>query len=676
MPEDAPAGQIAQPPLEDRRTIHVLSDTPKADPDDDALDFLPYAQALAFLIDRKETATPLIIAISAPWGAGKTTLAGLVQRELRTPGDWDEPHIICSFNAWNHDDAPHLGAAFAADVAQWANQCRPLWRRIIQPLPSVMLTPEQSWRRKLYVILFALTLTVVLIFGPAVGKVVTAAAQPTGGHWTAAEHAAHGFGLSVIIFLAALAFIYPRVLSGTQAVARFIRDPKAEASQGSMATVRNQLGRLIRQATRGERRFVIFVDDLERCRPPRAVEVCEVASQLLDQANTVTVLVADMDAIAMSAAIKYRELELPDSGTSGSEALRSAYMRYGRGYLQKIVQIQFDLPPATPEQLKRMLAGRPEATQSRSRQVTPGASKTGAMAARPTSKADAKRTQRRRAVSTTIAGVVTTIAAGIAVPSVTTFLSSLLTKKGTNGASGASSWVATIATLAGVLGAAIAALALYSSIRQANRRRRARESRDKIDSEIDSTIRRQPARATVGEALEGISSSVTKDNVVSVEKRYIRAAMDPLVVRRADDLVFEFLPKRPRAAKRLLNQVRLMISIAIARGLFLPTNDEDGQKALADRVGRWLVLRERWPDVALKVENDTSLMKTLEDSARQESVTVLQSCLESQKITAVEDLMDLKVLLRKEPRLDDVSALTLLSGTSPSTIDPQVISNS
>jgi hypothetical protein len=160
--------------------------------DDDSLDFLRYAQALAFLIDRKDTYTPLMVAISAPWGAGKTTLATLVQQELLTPGDWDEPHIICSFNAWKHDDAPHLGAAFAADVAQRANQYRELWRRIIQPLPSAMLTREQSWRRKLYLIVFALVVTAFLIFFPNVGSIVTVAAQPTSVHWTAAEHAAHG----------------------------------------------------------------------------------------------------------------------------------------------------------------------------------------------------------------------------------------------------------------------------------------------------------------------------------------------------------------------------------------------------------------------------------------------------------------------------------------------------
>jgi MFS family permease len=162
--------------------------------------------------------------------------------------------ISCaSFSAWKHDDAPNLGAAFAAKVAQAANEERYWWRRLIQPLPSTMLTPEQRWRRKLYVILASLTVAVGLVLGPHTRDIITAAAQPTGAHWTNAEHAAHGFGLTLIIIFAALAFIYPKIFSGTQAVARFINDPKSEAARGSIDSVSRQLGNLITSATRGNR---------------------------------------------------------------------------------------------------------------------------------------------------------------------------------------------------------------------------------------------------------------------------------------------------------------------------------------------------------------------------------------------------------------------------------------
>jgi hypothetical protein len=652
MPDDAADERSRLTDPSDRQSIRVLSDIPGASSDDDALDFLPYAQALAFLIDRKDTYTPLIVAISAPWGAGKTTLATLVRQELQTPGDWDEPHIVCSFNAWNHDDAPHLGAAFAAGVAQRANQYRELWRRLIQPLPSAMLTREQSWRRKLYVILFALVVTAFLIFGPGVGRIMTVAAQPTSGNWTAAEHAAHGYGLTVFVLLSALAFIYPRVLSGTQAVARFIKDPQVEAAQGSMASVREQLGRLIRQATRGHRRFVIFVDDLERCRPPRAVEICEVASQLLDHADTVTILVADMEAIAMSAAIKYRALERPDSA-AGSESLRAAYMQYGREYLQKLVQIQFDLPPVSREQLEKMLVRKPDDKQDTSPVAQP------TLSTRNKSENSSSRPRWSRwAIWSFVALLLLAVASVVltAPPQGETRASSI-----GYGLLGVGVIAAGIAITGGAIVSAIS-------------RKRARARR----KEIDRTIREQSAETTMDKAVENISPGRAKVGDVSIEKRYLRLAMEqPLVVSRADSLVFEFLPRRPRAAKRLLNQVRLMISIAIARGLFvLPggggedeTEREKRQKDLADQVGKWLVLRERWPDVALAAQKDTRLIETLENAARQDNMKDLQDCLSSNEISGIEDLGVLKRLLEKEPRFEDFSRLTLLSAASSTTSD-------
>ena len=58
-----------------------------------------------------------------------------------------------------------------------------------------------------------------------------------------------------------------------------------------------------------------------------------------------------MMVIARSAAIKYKALEQPNPDSDPGQA----YEEYGRAYLQKLVQVQFDLPPATPDQLMMML---------------------------------------------------------------------------------------------------------------------------------------------------------------------------------------------------------------------------------------------------------------------------------------------------------------------------------
>lgn len=52
----------------------LLSDRPRTGEDADYLGFTAYADALAELIDSPQTDTPLTIAISAEWGAGKTSL--------------------------------------------------------------------------------------------------------------------------------------------------------------------------------------------------------------------------------------------------------------------------------------------------------------------------------------------------------------------------------------------------------------------------------------------------------------------------------------------------------------------------------------------------------------------------------------------------------------------------
>ena len=330
-------------------SLLIQSDSAFADKTD-SLNFGPYAQALAFLLDQRQSRTPFIVAISAPWGAGKTTLARLVEEQLKTRFEWEDDHIICWFNAWNHDDSANLGAAFAARVAQSANRKRRWWRRLAQPLPSAMLTPEQRWRRKLWIILGSLAVAAALVLGPDTGNMVKAAAKPTDKTWLTAVHGVQGFGLTLLVLLGAIAFIYPKVFSGAKALSRFITDPQTEAATGSIDMVRLQLRNLIKQATRDRRRLIVFVDDLERCRPPRAVEVCEVASQLLSHEGVVTVLLADMTVIARSAAIKYRALEQPGSGEDSGPA----YDEYGRSYLQKIVQVQFDLPPRSMERLNAL----------------------------------------------------------------------------------------------------------------------------------------------------------------------------------------------------------------------------------------------------------------------------------------------------------------------------------
>src|SRR5262249_40005109 len=132
----------------------VLSDRPLEDrfADQDRFQFKDYANALAAVLDNEKTETPFTMAIHAPWGAGKTTLANMLAEQLlQRPRDRGQaPHIICWFNAWMHDDATNLATALIAEVGRTADGFRRLYHRIFNPLPFAMLEPgSRIWWRAL-----------------------------------------------------------------------------------------------------------------------------------------------------------------------------------------------------------------------------------------------------------------------------------------------------------------------------------------------------------------------------------------------------------------------------------------------------------------------------------------------------------------------------------------------
>src|ERR1700674_3308286 len=135
----------------DRRpSLRMLADIALSDDVGDRLGFKPFADAIAGVIDSPRTATPLVMAINAKWGAGKTTLGQMIRRRLeaKPAADAYSPHITCWFNAWMHDDAPNLASSLAADIAQEANLSRGWLRRLVRPLPSSLSSAKQRRIRK------------------------------------------------------------------------------------------------------------------------------------------------------------------------------------------------------------------------------------------------------------------------------------------------------------------------------------------------------------------------------------------------------------------------------------------------------------------------------------------------------------------------------------------------
>jgi hypothetical protein len=318
------------------------ADRPVTDPKNDAFGFVAYAEEFALLMNDPRTDTPLTVAISGPWGSGKTSLAELLCRRLADEKIWQlywkDPPVTCWFNAWMHGDAPNVGAALAASVTRQVSRHRPWYWRLLSPLPSVMLSPERrAWRRVWVGLVLASSALLVLMGTLWLIPGVRPAGGALGhlfGHWQI---------LTVYAAIPALIGVGRTVFRVSGTVGTFIDAPQSAAAQGTIAEVCDQLRRVMRQAQRqwrgqAQRRVVIFVDDLERCPADKALDMCEVVSQLLGQQDVVTVLIADLDLLESAAETRYRP---SGSGTAGGDG----YTDVGQEYLHKLIQLRFNLPP-------------------------------------------------------------------------------------------------------------------------------------------------------------------------------------------------------------------------------------------------------------------------------------------------------------------------------------------
>ena len=408
-PGDAEATEaILPPPATDRPTLDMLADIPIDDPEFDVMNFGPYVEAVVQLIENPRTTTPLSIAVNGPWGSGKTSLGRMVETRLSEEQEDRLVPIITWFNAWLHDSADDLGAALTAHVGRELNPHRRPLRRFLQLLPKNMLTARQRYLRKLWVAGLGLLIAVSVAYGwvrITTDGIVDGTEETTetadgaateasdDGEDSVAGAAAEG-GASAALVLAILAAA-SRFVDPARSAAAFIASPRSEAQEGALTEARKEIGSLLNQAgVPTARSMVIFVDDLERSRPPSAIDICEVANQLLDHPGVFIVYLADMAKIASTVEIKYKDYarwaaptqpsaavgtavdseEADDDAENGDRPDRDPHVAHhgngwwGRAYMEKMVQIQIDIPElerAAGSHLLRLITAQSRAAADR-----------------------------------------------------------------------------------------------------------------------------------------------------------------------------------------------------------------------------------------------------------------------------------------------------------------------
>jgi hypothetical protein len=194
------------------------------------------------------------------------------------------------------------------------------------------------------------------------------------------------------------------------------------------------------------------------------------------------------------------------------------------------------------------------------------------------------------------------------------------------------SWPLWAAVSAGVLGVGGSLVGFINFQRRGLRAR--------VDEQIRTSV--EAGDASVAEVARRVGAE-NDELVQQLAQRYL--VDDSPVRREVEAAMFEFLPPLPRSAKRLLNHLRLQLALAVQHGIL----DADSP-VTPTHLAKWIVLNERWPDLALAVGADPALLTQLESVEREQALALL---LRRHNLNAPVS-PDLFEFLREETRLSEV----------------------
>jgi hypothetical protein len=362
------------PPTEFSVADWTVTDAPLKPGDVDSLGFTPMALGLSRFIRNPKTQPPVTIAIEGEWGEGKSSVMALLRGDLeksRFRPVW--------FNAWHHQSEEQLLAALLEHIK---DQAVPPWWHIDNWIFRARLVYIRFRGKWPLVILLALALCGSVTFelgrhdlkwehfvefGQQVVALIRYVLPPWSGQTPPPAHWGH-FGLAgtliavfATIFKKAQAFgINTAKLTDNLRDAATIKDIKPDP--GVRPRFAREFGDVCTAWSWGGRRVIIFIDDLDRCRPESVVTVLESINFLTTAGDCMMVLGMAQDQVTHCVGLGFKDIahaEAAYQGGGNTEQEKAvARFNYGAFYIKKLVNIVAPLPKTTPEQRRRVLEAR------------------------------------------------------------------------------------------------------------------------------------------------------------------------------------------------------------------------------------------------------------------------------------------------------------------------------
>ena len=310
---------------------HYESDAPIANPSGDKLQFTPIAESISHYLRNPNTTPPLNLAITAPWGSGKSSLMNLLVEDLKK-----HSYRTVWFNAWHHQSEEHLLASLleAIRIDGIPSWWEPEW--VLFSLRLLLIRLKRDFQSPRVLLLL---LPIVFIF-----------LVPSGiNHLqlSISEEAANSIAILAFIPLSGV-WIRNRIKALSSEPAKLLLKFSGRMSVKKFREhlgFRHNFSQELKDVTQALRpsSIVVVIDDLDRCKPENILEVLEAINFLMNAGRCFVVFGMDTKPVLASLEIEFKDIA-EVLAQDESHSFENAH-DYARHYLEKMINIQIPVPP-------------------------------------------------------------------------------------------------------------------------------------------------------------------------------------------------------------------------------------------------------------------------------------------------------------------------------------------
>lgn len=278
--------------------------------DTDYLGFDKYVNTLSGMIRDPNFRTPFCIGIYGKWGSGKTSFMHQLSESLL--GDHTKTHVIpVWFNPWRYSKEDHLIIPFLKTIEQAIN---------------TYIKNHTNIGKKLLKVLEGAAIKM--------GEVAAAFAYGIKAEFKLGE-----FGVELDV---------AKMADREEAQAKE-RIDKAKKISEKLDSIYYDIVKQLKEVVKEDSfRITVFIDDLDRCLPEKALELLEAIKLFLDMPGYLFVIGVAKEVVEKGIAYHYRYLD--HKKEAGDPSIITP-----EDYLDKMIQLPLELPPIEPGRKRKYI---------------------------------------------------------------------------------------------------------------------------------------------------------------------------------------------------------------------------------------------------------------------------------------------------------------------------------